>query len=269
VGMSLDAIEKEMRSFKPSSMYSLPDNEPAIGSLSNIEKYLERIFNEHYGDRFADRDNKRPQFEDLDIPLAVVATDLVTRREVVLDSGDLIDAIRATIAIPVLFPPVKIGDWALVDGGLVNSVPFDIARARGATHTIAIALGNSSPYGTPREAPTPTRNGKGALGIRWAEVLDGNLFDRALYQATRDPLWDVVTAVFDIVTVSSVDLRMAISPPDVIIRPQIGTIGLLDFHTIDAGIEAGRAAVQREAKDIEKILTALAEHRSASEETTI
>ena len=253
-GMSLEKIEQHLRDFKPSTMYALPDNEPSIGSLSNIEKNLERIFDEHYSDKFQDRDTTRPQFSDLDISLAVIATDLVTKREVVLDSGDLIQAVMASIAIPVLFPPIKIGNWELVDGGIMNSVPFDVARARGATHVIAVDLGNAAPYGTPPEKPTPRPDGN-LFGISWSDMIDGSLFDRALYQAARDPLWSVVTAIFDIVSDNSVKLRLAISPPDVLLRPNIGTIGILDFHTIEGGIEAGRKAVHREAHKIEKLIT--------------
>lgn len=260
-GVSLEKIETALRSLKPSTMYSLPKDEPSLGSTENIEKYLEKLFAEHYAERFKDRENKRPTFADLEIPLAVVATDLVTRREVVLDSGDLLTAIKATISIPVIFPPVIIGERALVDGGLMNNLPFDVARARGATYTIAIDLGLSSPYGTPITNPSPPEGGGGAFGFKWAEVLDGRIFDRALYQAARDPLWQVVTAVFDIVNEQNVKLRLAISPPDVIIRPQIGTIGILDFHTIDDGMEAGRKAVMRSGADIERLITHLSEAR--------
>lgn len=253
-GVSLENIEAALRRFKPSAMYALPDNEPAIGSQANINRSLEEIFAEHYGDRFAEREVKRPLFTDLKIPLAVVATDLVTKREVVLDDGDLIQAIRASISIPVLFPPVAIGDWQLLDGGMMNNVPFDVARARGATHTIAVDLGNAAPYGTPADNASPHQDGN-PFGIRWAQVLDGSVFDRALYQATRDPLWQVVTAVMDIVADNSVKMRLALSPPDVMIRPQLGTIGILDFHTIDEGIEAGRQATRRAASGLERLLT--------------
>ena len=251
-GMTLEEIENAIRQFKPSSMYSLPDNEPALGSHANIDKSLQKIFQDFYGDRFEDREVKRPLFSDLEIPLAVVATDLVTRREVILDQGDLIMAIRASISIPILFPPVAIGEWMLVDGGMMNNLPFDIARARGATHTIAVDLGNAAPYGTPTETPTPSGN---IFGMKWAQVLDGSVFDRALYQATRDPLWQVVTAVMDIVADNSVKMRIALSPPDVLIRPNLGTIGVLDFHTITEGIEAGRLATRREAHGLERLLT--------------
>ncbi|NLS44315.1 MAG: hypothetical protein GX969_01030 [Firmicutes bacterium] len=69
-------------------------------------------------------------FGELNIPMAIVATDIFTGEEVVFkDSGDLVDAIRASISIPVVFVPVRIGDRTLVDGGIVNPVPVNVLPA--------------------------------------------------------------------------------------------------------------------------------------------
>ena len=259
-GMPLEQIEAALRRFKPSLMYAFPDNEPAIGSHANIDRTLQQIFTDHYAERFAERRVKRPRFSDLEIPLAVVATDLVTKREVILDSGDLILAVQASLSIPVLFPPIKIGDWQLVDGGIMNNVPFDVARARGATHTIAVDLGDAAPYGTPPEHTLPQADGN-PIGVRLAQVLDRSVFDRALYQVTREPIWQVVTTIMDIVADNTVKLRVAMSPPDVLIRPHLGTIGILDFHTIDEGMKAGQIATRRAAPGLERLLTRRIEAR--------
>jgi predicted acylesterase/phospholipase RssA len=72
---------------------------------------------------------------------------------------------------------------------------------------------------------------------------------------TREPIWQVVTTIMDIVTENSVKLRLAMSPPDVLMRPELGTIGILDFHTIDDGIAAGRQAARRSAAGLERLLT--------------
>ncbi len=69
-------------------------------------------------------------FERLRIPLRVVASDFWRRREVVFDSGPLIPAVRASMSVPAVFEPVRIGSSVLVDGGLVNPVPFDLLRSR-------------------------------------------------------------------------------------------------------------------------------------------
>src|SRR5678815_2104838 len=78
----------------------------------------------------------RGKFDRLPIPLLVVATDLGTHKPVVLDSGDLAQAVRASIAIPFVFPPERMGGRFLADGGLSANVPIAIARAAGAQRLI-------------------------------------------------------------------------------------------------------------------------------------
>jgi NTE family protein len=80
-------------------------------------------------------------FEDLRIPLAVVATDLNTGEPVVLTHGNLVDAIRASCAFPGLFEPVKIGTRCLADGGLVAPVPTRAARDLGAEFVLGVSVG--------------------------------------------------------------------------------------------------------------------------------
>ena len=77
------------------------------------------------------------QFKDLQIPLVVVATDLHTGKKVIITEGSVLDAVRASISIPVIFMPMKIEDKFLVDGGIVDPVPVKVARKMGAKFVIA------------------------------------------------------------------------------------------------------------------------------------
>ena len=79
-------------------------------------------------------------FDDLPIPYRCVATDLVSGKEIVFKDGNLPQAMRATMSIPGLFSPVRIGDQVLVDGGLVGNLPTDVVRAMGAEVVIAVHL---------------------------------------------------------------------------------------------------------------------------------
>jgi NTE family protein len=78
------------------------------------------------------------RFEDLSIPLTCVATDIITGDEVVLSQGPVLEAVRASISIPVIFTVVKSQGRYLVDGGLVNPVPVSVARTMGADFVIAV-----------------------------------------------------------------------------------------------------------------------------------
>ena len=148
-----------------------------------------------------------------------------------LDEGGLISAVLATIAIPIVLPPVEREGQVLVDGGLLNNTPFDIARARGATAVIAVDLSHSAPYGTSTvDAPPP-------FGV----------IAKALALTQRRRTWQIMSTVADIITAQSFNARLAISQPDVLLRPYLGSIGLFDFHRWQEGIEAGRTAV-REAE---------------------
>jgi NTE family protein len=79
-------------------------------------------------------------FSELRIPFAAVATDLERGEPVVFTTGSVAKAVRASCSVPGLFEPLRVGDTALVDGGLVNDVPADVARALGADVVIAVNL---------------------------------------------------------------------------------------------------------------------------------
>lgn len=79
-------------------------------------------------------------FDSLPRPFACIATDIVTNQEVVFHSGHLIQAMRASMAIPGVFTPVRMGDMVLLDGGLRNNYPADVARAMGADIVIGISV---------------------------------------------------------------------------------------------------------------------------------
>ncbi len=78
--------------------------------------------------------------QNLKVPFRAIATDRVSGDEVAIGTGDLIEAVRASIAVPGLFTPVRANDRILVDGGLVNPVPVSAARAMGAKMVIAVDL---------------------------------------------------------------------------------------------------------------------------------
>lgn len=103
-------------------------NPPRKGLLvgNRVKKYLEKIFKE------------QPLFSDLSIPFGLNAVDLISGREITFYSGELLPAIMASISIPGIFAPVKLNEYYLVDGGLLNNLPVSIARSMGADIVIAI-----------------------------------------------------------------------------------------------------------------------------------
>lgn len=108
----------------------------ALNAGQQVTLMLDRIAAPYYDIR---------SFDDLPTPFRCVATDLKTADSIVLGAGSLSQAMRATMAIPGVFTPVSIGEWLLVDGGILNNVPADVARAMGADVVVAVNVSSSTP----------------------------------------------------------------------------------------------------------------------------
>jgi NTE family protein len=198
-----------------------------------------------------------PEIEGLPLPFAAVATDLKTGREIWLREGSLMDAIRASISLPGIFTPCqRNGQW-LVDGGLVNPVPVSLCRSMGADIVIAVNL-NSDIMGKPRvnrmaDPPTGGRNGDnpGTMS-KWAAFLNqtaqqGNLtLFRHLFheQSERGPsVFDVMATSIKIMQDRITRERLASDPPDILVKPKLAHIGLMEFNRAEESIEEGKRAM--------------------------
>ena len=203
------------------------------------------FFRQHFTDR---------RIEQLATPFAAVATALETGAEIWLRSGSMMEAVRASAAVPGLFAPVLREGMVLVDGGLVNPVPVSLARAMGADIVIAVDLG-SDVLGRrlhpdpPSTAPASTigdwmRRLQDNLGVHVPQPEDGPLMPSIL---------DVMTTSLDIMQVRISRSRMAGEPPDLIVTPRLAHLRLLDFQRAEEAIEEGHHAVQRVAHNLADI----------------
>ncbi|MDP2827111.1 MAG: patatin-like phospholipase family protein [Sulfuricellaceae bacterium] len=155
-------------------------------------------------------------FDRLPIPFRAVATDAVTGEEVVLGSGDLARAMRASMAVPGAFAAVEIGDKLLVDGGMANNLPISVVRAMGADIVIAVDIGT----------PLLKREEIGSL-LGMMNQLTGFLTVRNSQQ--------------QIATLTSNDL---------LIVPALGTIGSGDFGKVMEAIKTGELATQEKRNEL-------------------
>ena len=198
-----------------------------------------------------------PMIENLPVPFAAVATDLKTGKEVWLREGSLIDAVRASMSLPGIFTPFgRNGQW-LVDGGLVNPVPVSLCRSMGADIVVAVNL-NSDIMGKPRlrRMADPPSNGRNEVSPRaqgrWAAFLNqtakkGNLtLFRQLFQEQpgRGPtLFDVMATSVKIMQDAITRQRLLDDPPDILVRPKLADIGLMEFNRAEESIEEGKRAM--------------------------
>jgi NTE family protein len=203
------------------------------------------------GDRllqfFRNNFTDRP-IEQLELPFAAVATSLQTGAEVWLRNGSSMDAVRASIALPGIFTPVRREGSLLVDGGLVNPVPVSLARAMGADIVIAVDLGSDMLGRHFRTVATPDAP---ASAAQWMHKLRENLAALAPVKSPAEPpmpaMTDVLSASLDIVLMRIARSRMAGEPAEVYVAPRLSHFRLMDFHRAREAIEEGRRAVERVA----------------------
>jgi NTE family protein len=193
--------------------------------------------------------------ETLPKPFGAVATDLHTGREVWFQKGSLLEAVRASIALPGLFSPVRYqGRW-LVDGGLVDPLPVSLCRALGADRVIAINLNGDivgrhfSGRAQRRHAPSPLL---ARLSAGWQTVL-GNHASQA--EPSPEPefsdedeppgLFDVMAGSIHIMQDRITRARMAGDPPDIVLAPRLAHLGLMDFDHAAEAMAAGMDCVRR------------------------
>lgn len=198
-------------------------------------------------------------FKDLKIPLGVTATDIHTGEAVIIRQGDLLEALRASLAFPGIFPPVRFGQRFLVDGGLCNPIPIDVARLMGAKKVIGVCTIPNIVKRTP-ETFLPARPGEKKTFNRWRDFTNPSkieqAFRAALGQGTaateqngiEDPRTPNIFKVCaqSVVIMENVinELRLKQTPEDLIIRPKLEGITLLEFHRAAEVIAAGEAAAR-------------------------
>ncbi len=175
--------------------------------------------------------NQIENFDDLSIPFRAVATDLSTGLPVILSRGPLVEALRASMSIPVLLPPVTIDGRLLVDGGVSNNLPIDVARDMGADIVIVSSIPPSE---------------KTAEDLASLDASLGQTLSIFIHSRTRDQL-------------------ATLGAEDVLLVPDVGAVGMLDFAEAPDTIVKGAETVLAE----QSRLAALGADRSAPERTPI
>jgi NTE family protein len=179
------------------------------------------------------------EFSDLQIPCALTAVDLQEMTEVTIREGKVLDGVKATIAIPGVFPPVKLGEYLLVDGMVVNPVPVGIARSLAPRlPVVAVTL-----------SPEPER---------WKAVLpwdsrSANPLLRPISRLGIAKAFDVYLRSMDMTLHTLGELRLQVDKPAVIIRPDVFHVGSLDRVDVREVALLGDQAVQQNLSALKKI----------------
>ena len=207
--------------------------------------------------------------EDLPVKFATVATEVRTGHEIWLTHGRMVDAMRASYALPGIFSPVLIGDRWLVDGALVNPVPVSAARALGAEIVIAANLSSDvfthattiyshgaaadlsvsvAQDAVPETAAAPKR------GIGKFFSAERTMKREFFGGPGRPGISTVMVDAFNIMQDRITRARLAGDPPDLLISPRVGQIGWFDFHRADDLIAYGERAAERAIDSIQEAI---------------
>ena len=171
------------------------------------------------------------KFDELGIPFRAVATDLVTGKAVVFAEGELANVMRASMSVPGAIAPAEFDGKILVDGGLTNNLPIDVARAMGADVVIAVNLG------TPL---APREQLKSILGVSGQ--------------------------VINILTEQNVQLSLAtLKATDILILPELGDFSAADFDNLPKTVPIGEAAARKVADRLARLSLPPAEYAALRE----
>ncbi len=171
-------------------------------------------------------------FEELKIPLAVTAVDLQEGKLVVFNEGPLLPALRATSSIPGIISPEKLGNRYLIDGGLLNNLPVDVIHSLSNAPVVAVDVAPSASRHIPLED---------SLLLRTKSVISGK---------TRPLVFELFMKAFDIPAAMLTETRLALNPPDLLIRPKLGPhLKIEDMNRYSEAINAGFEATEKALKD--------------------
>ncbi len=205
--------------------------------------------------------------QDLTMGYVAIATDLESGEQIILDRGHLVNAVRASISVPGLLSPYNSGSRLLTDGGVVNPLPFDVARERFGGPVVAVAV-----HGGVRHLQDQPQSAAPQWPVRARQLLDQSWMARvpgmrAWLEAqlnnhannSADSIdWSarrVLDRVVNITEAEIVRLRAALNPPDLMLTPKVGHIGLIEFYRAQDAITAGRRAAEESLPELRLLLT--------------
>src|SRR5262249_35458112 len=233
----VEGIERWRRETQVSPFRRYTLSKTAVFSDRHLEAILRRLFED-------------TQVEDLALPFFAVATDLKQAVAVAIDRGPLWLAVRASCAVPGAVAPVTIGDAYLVDGGVADNVPADIARVRGARFVIAVDIGRGRGFDV-----VPHRKAPPGAVVRMLRRV------RRIREFLDAPsMVQVIMRAMEVHGLQTVETRAA--SWNVRIRPDVGGFSMFEFGSTstDALMARGREAAEASLPDIKAGLRALVDN---------
>jgi NTE family protein len=196
--------------------------------------------------------------EELKIPYCAVAADIASASEVQFRSGNVVDAIRASISLPAIFTPIPHENQLLADGGLVNPLPINVVRDMGADIVIAVDLnhGKNRLLEDPKSPATLDENASffDQLKNHYEEASQSVKEKiREWTKANEPAMFDVLGWSINIMQSQITEKNLKEFPADVLLRPQLGHIRGIDFHKAEEMIDIGYEVTMSQMEEIKEL----------------
>ncbi|HVN17089.1 MAG TPA: patatin-like phospholipase family protein [Anaerolineales bacterium] len=227
-GRSPNEIEEIFCNVDQSTLYTRhPGEGPSLLGLSRVNTWLDEVLGE-------------VTFDELKIPCVMTAVDLNQGSEVILSKGRVKDAVLSTIALPGIFPPFRMNGWELVDGGVLDPVPVAQARKL-APRLPVVAVVLNQPLGEgpqtwsmPMPSILPRLITERLSRLNFAQAMD--IFMRSMQVESR-----AVT-----------EYRLRVDQPEVVIRPNVDSVGVLDHVDVHEIAKLGEEATELVLPDLKR-----------------
>lgn len=238
----LDALKAELIAFEKKDILNILDI--TIGGQGIIK-----------GDKLRKRMLEfipETQIENMPIPFAAVAVDVISQQEIVFRSGSMYDAIRASISIPAIFNPVTMGDKLLVDGGVMNNIPIKYANKKDNEILIAVNVNANIPLKKPITSVVPVKKKHheksseiiSYLEDKLAEINDKLSKINPLHEFTKTKHPNIINQTVEIMANQIDCLILEKYPPDILIKISKYYCELYDFFNAEKIIEIGRCVTR-------------------------
>lgn len=193
-------------------------------------------------------------FQDLAVPVKVVATSLTSSEEVVFESGRVVDAVRASISIPGIFRPFGHLGQVLIDGGILNPLPVDVLASRGVKKIIAVDV-LSSPEDRSERGRIREEKRKGLRVKRKDDVLWRHLWDPLLQKVSGHFSNNIFNVIMNTIQIMEYEIaQVAGQEADVLIRPVVHDAHWAEFYRGDKFIKAGEEKTLEQIDEIKRLL---------------
>ena len=230
-GYSPDEIQKIFEDVDQGRLYGRdPEDGPSLLGISGVRKLLNHVVG-------------GKTFDDLRIPCAVTAVDVKSGDEVIISKGSLVDALLSTTALPGIFPVQRMNNWELVDGGVLNPVPVSVARMLSPNLPVVAVILND-----PMDKPVPTYT------IPMPQILPRSIVERISRMNFAQSL-DIFLRAVDVSSRAVAHFRLELDKPDVLIRPAVHHINLLDKVVVADVAMLGEQATEEMLPQIKRAVS--------------